>query len=192
MPPAKCNATISGIGDLLDAVRGVACVDGSRTFATGVSNGGGMAARVACALPQRFRAVAPVAPGLKAIAPCPKGAPVGILEVHGLADRVVPYGGSGPRHAGSVLRWLAGWARRDGCHGDVVLTHVSGRPGARIARTPFAGCSVPVRHVTLEGTDHGWPGSGGPFPKHDPTGFDTNAEVVRFFARFPPVPGSHG
>ena len=174
---------------LVQAAHAAACVDLSRAFATGVSNGGGMAARLACTGPP-FRAVAPVAPGLKAIAPCPKGAPVGILEVHGLADRVVPYAGSGSAHAGSVANWIAGWKRRNGCSARAATTVRGGR-GARVTRT-VRGCAVPVVAVTLEGTDHGWPGSGGPFPKHDPTGFDTNAEVVRFFARFPPVPGSHG
>ncbi len=184
-------ADVRLVGDMLDAVRGAACIDGSRVFATGVSNGGGMAARLGCGVTAPFRGVAPVAPGLKAVPPCPAGGPVGILEIHGLADRVVPYAGTGPHRAGAVAKWLDNWRLRNWC-GRVEKVRRGGRRSARVTRAAFTCRRAPVEHITLEGTDHGWPGSGGPFPRRDPTGFDTGAEVVRFFARFPPVAGAHG
>ncbi len=168
---------------LLAGVKRTACIDTERTYVTGVSNGAGMAARLACALGSRLRAIAAVAPGLKAVAPCHRGPPVGILEIHGLADRVVPYAGSGSTHAGSVPSWLADWRRRDHCTNEVGAAKVSGRRRARVLRTSYGGCVVPVMQIRLEGTDHGWPGSGGPLPRHDPTGISSTDQVVRFFQR---------
>ena len=59
---------IAFIGALLDAVEQSVCVDASRVYATGVSNGGGMVARLACELSDRLAAIAPVAGGPYAIA----------------------------------------------------------------------------------------------------------------------------
>src|SRR3954470_3065160 len=91
-----------------------ACTD--RVFATGVSNGGGFAARVACELDDVV-AIAPVAGGYRALDRCPPTRRVSVLEVHGTATHVVPYRGKKPDSAGSVPRSLAGWAERDGCAG---------------------------------------------------------------------------
>jgi poly(3-hydroxybutyrate) depolymerase len=90
-----------------------------------------------------------------------------------------------------VAKWLDNWRLRNRC-GRVEKVRRSGARGARVTRAALTCRRAPVEHITLEGTDHGWPGAGGPFPKHDPTGLSANREVLRFFARFPPVPGSHG
>ena len=49
--------------------------------------------------------------------PVPGGQRTSVLEIHGTADDVVPYNGKPPDRAGAVPRFLAGWARRDGCDG---------------------------------------------------------------------------
>ena len=108
-----------------------------------------------------------------------------------MADQVVRYSGRGPAPAGSVTSWLDDWRMRNWC-GRGARTRLSGRRGARVVRAALTCRRATIEHITLEGTDHGWPGSGGPFPEHDPTGLSASREVLRFFARFPPVPGSHG
>ena len=49
------------VGDLLDDVERTVCVDQSRVFATGLSNGAFMASAIACEYSDRVAAVAPVA-----------------------------------------------------------------------------------------------------------------------------------
>src|SRR5690242_4790637 len=98
---------------LLPQAEALACTN--RVFATGVSNGGGFTARVACELDD-IVAIAPVAGGYRALDPCPSTRRVSVLEVHGTADHVVPYDGKQPDYAGSVPRYLSGWAKRDHCH----------------------------------------------------------------------------
>ncbi len=166
------------IADLLDALAGVACVDDAHVFATGVSNGASMSARLGCSLAERLAGIAPVAPGLRAIAPCTTGRQLAVLEIHGLDDRVVPY--SGRAGAGAVLPWLRSWAQRDDCGAKPVATRV--RRG--ITRLRWRGCAAAatVEHLRLAGTDHGWPGSGGRFPRHDPTGLRATTVVTRWAA----------
>src|SRR3954452_2826288 len=147
----------------------LACTD--RVLATGVSNGGGFAARVACELDDVV-AVGPVAGGYRALDRCPPTRRVSVLEIHGTADHVVPYLGKPPDHAGSVPRYLAGWARRDGCAGrptgrreTKVVTHL---------RYPRCAHGLAVEHLRLKDVDHGWPDAA--------WGLDTNQAVLRFFA----------
>jgi polyhydroxybutyrate depolymerase len=140
---------------LLPQALAAACTD--RVFATGVSNGGGFAARVGCELDD-IVAIAPVAGGYRALDTCPSSRRTSVLEIHGTADHVVPYRGKQPDYAGSVPRYLAGWARRDGTH----LRYRACEDG------------LAVEHLRLTDVDHGWP--------NDAWGLDTNEAVLRFFA----------
>ena len=153
-----------------------ACADPSRVYATGVSNGGGFTARVGCELP--IAAIAPVAGGYRALDPCPANARVSVLEIHGDKDGVVPYNGKPPDYKGAVPRYLAGWARRNGC-AHAVTTHAA----RGITKLRYTGCAAgrAVEHLKLAGTDHGWPGASPPFPRHNPTGLTANEAILRFF-----------
>ena len=165
--------------NLIRHVETTECIDDERIYATGVSNGGGMAARAGCELSDVVAAVAPVAGGYRGLKPCRPERPESVLEIHGTADTVVPYNGRGPDHAGSVPAYLAGWAARDGCRiGPVRKARARG-----VTQLDWSQCdqAVAVRHLRLPGTTHGWPGSESGLPRRDPTGISTDREVWRFF-----------
>jgi polyhydroxybutyrate depolymerase len=180
---------------LLDRVERASCIDSSRVYATGVSNGGGFTARLGCEMADRLAAIAPVAGGYGELASCHPDRPVPLLEIHGTDDDVVPYGGSAPGETGrdahfvSVSRFLRQWTTLDGCRGGPKVTTL--RPGVtRVTWAHCAGGSV-VQHLKLAGTDHGWPGSHwseagrkNASPAHDPTGLDTAQAVWNFLSRF--------
>jgi polyhydroxybutyrate depolymerase len=156
-----------------------ACADPTRVYATGVSNGGGFAARVGCEMSDQIAAIAPVAGGYRALDPCPDGHQTSVLEIHGTSDNVVPYGGVAPDYAGAVLKYLGGWVQRDGCSATPVKT----RPRKGVVRyTHKCSGGLSVQHLTLSGTDHGWPGAQPPFPHHNPSGLIANEEIWRFFS----------
>ena len=115
--------------DLLDRTLAGGCFDAKRISITGVSNGAGFAARLACALPDRFAAVVPVAAGYRALEPCPGSARASFLDIHGSADTVTPYDGKRPDRAGSVPRYTA----------------ALGAP-RRLRREPDAEQPAPARH----------------------------------------------
>jgi polyhydroxybutyrate depolymerase len=92
---------------LLQVLPSRMCIDPSRIYATGVSNGGGFAARLGCELSSQIAAIAPVAGGYRSLDPCHPDRPVAVLEIHGTADTVVPYDGKPPDYGGSVQKFLS-------------------------------------------------------------------------------------
>jgi polyhydroxybutyrate depolymerase len=177
---AQGDADVDAVTDLLDRVLGGGCFDATRIAITGVSNGAGFAARMACALPDRFAAVVPVAAGYRALDPCPAEARASFLDIHGTADTVVPYNGKRPDRAGSVPRYTARWARRNGCAASPAQTTAR----RLVTRVRYRGCDdgLRVERLRLSGTDHGWPGAGPPLPDHNPSGLSATRELLRFVA----------
>src|SRR5260370_34025362 len=69
------------------------CIDRTRVYSTGISNGAGMTALLGCRIPNRLAAIAPGS-GVNLVAGGPKGTPPGsVLAVHGDAEPVVGDGG---------------------------------------------------------------------------------------------------
>ena len=174
------TADVDAVGDLLDRTLAGGCFDAKRISITGVSNGAGFAARMACARPDRFAVVVPVAAGYRALDPCPGTVRASFLDIHGTADTVVPYNGKRPDRAGSVPRYAAGWARRDGCAPGALQS----TPRRLVTRVRYRGCDAGLRveRLRLSGTDHGWPGAGPPLPDHNPSGLSATRELLRFVA----------
>ncbi len=125
-------------------------IDPARIYALGMSNGGGMAATLACHAPDLVTAVAVVsgayyAPVNQDCAP----QPVGFLDIHGDADPVVPAAG-GMRHGASLLpidAVVASYAARSGCAGTREQA-----PGHEV----FDGCSRMVERARVAGGGHQW------------------------------------
>jgi polyhydroxybutyrate depolymerase len=168
----------------LDALESAACVDRARVFVTGVSNGGGMTARMACELSERLAGVASVAGGYRSLPPCKPRRPLPVLEIHGTGDQVVPYGGQPPDYRGSVARWLAQWRRIDGCRGAAARL----RPAPGVTEIAWRHCSdaTRVEHVRLDGAAHGWPGGSRTQPP--PAPFAATWRTWEFFRTLPRRP----
>ena len=153
---------------LLDSLRSELPLDPRRIFATGISNGAGMAFRLACDLPGTFAAIAPVAGGLPAELEdrCALAAPVSLLMFQGTFDRLMPYdGGDLSRRRGRVLpaTTTAGlFARVDGCSDGPVEAAEPDTvtDGTRVRRSTYRGCrdGREVVLFTIEGGGHTWPG----------------------------------
>jgi polyhydroxybutyrate depolymerase len=170
---------VDDVTALLDRVTATGCFDADRISITGVSNGAGFATRMACELPTRFAALAPVAAGYRALDPCPAEARASFLAIHGTADTVVPYNGKKPDRKGSVPRFTARWAKRVGCSSRPRTS----RPQRLVTRYTYRGCDAGrrVELVRVTGTDHGWPGNKGRrLPSRNPSGFKSTPEVLRF------------
>jgi polyhydroxybutyrate depolymerase len=168
----------------LDALEAAVCVDHARVFVTGVSNGGGMAARLGCDLAERLAGIAAVAGGYRALPPCRPERPLPVLEIHGTGDQVVPYNGRPPDYRGSVARWLAQWRHIDGCHGTADRLV----PASGVTEIAWRHCSAGTRveHVRLDGAAHGWPG--GPRTNPPPAPFAATWRTWEFFRTLPPRP----
>lgn len=144
---------------LLDDLDRELCVDDSRVYATGVSNGGGFTARLGCEMSDRLAAIAPVAGGFySALPPCHPDRPLSVLEIHGTADISVPYYGEPPDGRDSVASFLSLWDQLDGCPSPrPTLAHLT----RRAVLVSYGGCAAgtTVEHVKLIGGPHIWPGT---------------------------------
>jgi polyhydroxybutyrate depolymerase len=170
------------------------CVDPKRIYATGFSNGGFLAYRLACEMSDVFAAVAPVSgvEGFPASACTPSRA-VPVIHFHGTSDPVVKYNGGTPVipldiAAGitfrSVDETIQIWRTKDGClasgktifqHGDTTcVDYGTCRDGAQVTL------------CTIDGGGHTWPG-GVPIPFLGKTSKDISATdtMVSFFLAHP-------
>ena len=149
------DADVRFLDALLDRLLAGGCFDARRVTAVGVSNGGGMAARFACAGDDRLAGLVSVAGGYSALPACRARRPLSVLEIHGTSDGIVPY-------PGVVLPWVRGWVARDGCAPRARRRAVS----AHVLRLQWASCrgGVAVAHLRLIGGHHAWPGAHPPDP----------------------------
>jgi polyhydroxybutyrate depolymerase len=167
--------------DLVAAVAGAVDIDADRVYAAGMSNGGGMAGRLACDAADLIAAVGPVA-GAHSVTTCDPVRPVPVVAFHGTADRIVPYDGFDLLGLPSVEEWAAGWAARDGCSGVPEVSTVTDD----VERRTWTGCAADVVLYTVDGGRHGWPGSDRAIAALDSTTSISASEIIwEFFAAHP-------
>lgn len=151
-----CDFLQSGVDDVayLDAVIDDMSarypVDAKRIFVGGLSNGGYMAYRYACDRAARVAAIVVQAGAMWSDpARCKPSAPVAVLQIHGTADRMVPYGGgpadgSGPSVV-SAHQSVSDWVTFDHCHAApdpaaAPLDLVDDLLGPETTRESWSGC----------------------------------------------------
>jgi polyhydroxybutyrate depolymerase len=133
-------------------------IDPGRIFATGISNGGGMANRVGCDLADVIAAIAPDAGAYNFWQDCSPSRPVPVLAFHGLDDNLVPYNGGTPQAMEPPIpEWAAAWAKRDDCNYAPLVT----APVGGVTVQTWTGCqgNAEVILYTLANHGHSWPGS---------------------------------
>lgn len=165
-------------------------IDRERIFATGMSNGGMMAYRLACEAADLFRAVASVA-GTEAVANCHPQRPVAVLHIHAQDDTHVLFdGGAGPeafRDMDKVMDFIPvpetirRWVARNACQPQPERTLE--RVGAWCER--YRGCrdGAAVQLCVTATGGHSWPGASrvrrGKAPPS--TALDANDTIWDFF-----------
>jgi polyhydroxybutyrate depolymerase len=144
---------------IIDRLVARGCADPTRVYAVGVSNGGGFATRLGCERSDRIAAVVSVAGFYGGLAPCRPDRPVSLLEIHGTADQIVPYGAAA---AGGVLGWVREWASRNGCRSGPRRSVAA----ARVVRLDWSRClaGTSVAHLAIVAGRHQWPGATPPDP----------------------------
>ncbi len=145
-------------------IQSIANIDQKRIYATGFSNGGIFAYRLACDASDIFAAIAPVS-GTQNYLRCKPNEPVSLLHFHGTDDENLPYnGGSGPKSiAGvqfaSVKDSIDFWVNFDQCP-----TSPQTESNKDFQHDTYANCTdgTTIELYTIFGGKHAWPGSAGP------------------------------
>jgi len=165
---AAANATnIDDVGFLrqvIVAMKGRANIDENRVFVTGISNGGGMAQRMACEAADLVRAAASVSFPLNTNS-CHPAKPIGLTEIAATGDTTIAYAGSTPPVTGlpndlagvplgvqGALQSLAEWKTIAGCTSDLATTQINDQVGSQV----YTNCTGGVREglVTVTGGKH--------------------------------------
>ncbi|GAC1437259.1 MAG: hypothetical protein NVSMB51_10690 [Solirubrobacteraceae bacterium] len=150
---ARGAEDVEFIHRLIDSIAERYCVDRTRVFVAGVSNGGGEAARVGCSLAGALRGVALVAGSYGNEPPCRPSRPLSLIEIHSTTDSVVPFSAPG---VGGVVNFLGMWRLLDHCG-------LPGRHRRLDAQSVVAAwtcrAGIRVSQVTLARGGHYWPGA---------------------------------
>jgi polyhydroxybutyrate depolymerase len=146
---------------MLAKMQDIVSIDLKRVFATGMSNGGIMAYRLACEAADIFAAVGSVA-GTQNFSPCQPSEPVAVIHFHGTDDQHVPYeGGIGTQafagtYFASVPDTVNFWVAFNGCNpkSNSDLT-------GDVREDVWEGCeaNASVELYTIFSGGHVWPGS---------------------------------
>ena len=138
--------------DMIDRISAEYCVNPSRIYATGMSNGAFMSYRLACELSNRIAAIGPVA-GVSVADPCLPSRPVPVISFNGTADLLVWYDGGIYE---SVPRTIARWSVGNGCSRELQTVYKKGSAKCEAYRECKGGATVEL--CTIHGGGHTWPG----------------------------------
>lgn len=177
------------IRQVVTMVSGKINIDRQRIYATGMSNGGMMAYRLACEASDLFAAVAPVA-GTDNTRECKPQRPVSILHIHARNDDHVLFtGGAGPSSVSkaavtdytSVPDSVAKWAKLDGC--SAAPRRILDKDGAYCE--VYASCkgNAQVQLCVTETGGHSWPGGAKPRGEAPSQAISANDVMWDFFSR---------
>jgi polyhydroxybutyrate depolymerase len=178
------NWDIQFVRDLIRDLEDRCNIDPNRIYASGHSNGGGMANRLACDLADSIAAVGSVSGAYQWSEECSPSRPVAVLGVHGTDDPVIPYNGfpamaNEPPAAHFIIgipipQWASAWAKRNGCDEKPS----SAAEGDQVTRQQWSNCRADTDVIlyTIQGGGHGWTQA-----------FDAAQTIWDFFVQHPLV-----
>jgi polyhydroxybutyrate depolymerase len=139
-------------------------IDRARIFAAGISDGGMMAYRLACEVPDLWRAVAAVA-ATDRTRECSPATPVSVLHIHAKDDPQIPFAGparpntadqAGAPRALSVSDTMSKWAQLDGCTAQP--RHILDKAASYCEVYSYCRGKAEVQLCATDTGGHTWPG----------------------------------
>ena len=185
--------------DLIASLQNTFCIDTTRIYAAGKSNGGGFVGALACdsTLSSQIAAFAPVSgafyenkhksrPFDGPCEPSKDRSSIPILEFHGQEDNVIAYNGNASDHGyplPPIPSWLGDWACMNGCEKGT-LGNSSFSPDGFVNKTTWTcnGHDDIVTGYWIKDLKHWWPST---VPNddnpHHPTMLNASSIILDFF-----------
>lgn len=149
---------------ILNRLERTSCIDSSRVYATGLSNGAMLCYRLAVEMPHRIAAIAPVSGSLGKYV-CRPNCPVSVLHFHGTCDEVLPY--RGPSKGGlfpqsfyavpTTIRMFADVANCQSEEIEALPNRCDDDTCVFLHKHSNCDCNVEVTLVEIRGGGHQWP-----------------------------------
>ncbi|WP_306520994.1 PHB depolymerase family esterase [Rheinheimera sp.] len=179
---------VAFVKDVLADIQQQLPIDPLRVFATGMSNGGMFAHRLACDMAGTFRAIAAVA-GTDNTLSCQPARPISVLHIHALDDDHVLFeGGAGKKafrnhnkitHFTSVPDTMRRWQQR--LQLDGAANRVLNVPGAYADNWQSKDGRIQLQLVVTTTGGHSWPGGQTVRGKTPSRLVDANKLIWQFF-----------
>ncbi|PVH74779.1 carbohydrate esterase family 1 protein [Cadophora sp. DSE1049] len=204
-PASKGIDDIGFVSDMIAHFTDRYCIDTSRIYTAGKSNGGGFTNVLACDpnLSKQIAAFAPVSsafyvPGSSSSScspqlaqsitiPCNPGRnPLPILEIHGSADNTIPYAG-GPRRdecLPTIPHWVREWSKREGFG---LTNKTTALYGGKVLKYEYGGGKGElgiVSHYLVDGLGHAWPSKKPNDDNSKGTYLDATPIIMDFFGKY--------
>lgn len=198
--PDSASDDVKFVSNILDEVESTLCINKSRIYATGKSQGGGMVGMLACdqSLSTRIAAFAPVSGAFYVMPegdcepesvelPCSAGrSDIPILEFHGGSDSVIPYNGDASKKDAclpSIPHWVQTWAKRNNLGTSNKSTSIT--KAATWQRFGTGSSSGLVSHV-YDGANvgHVWPATKKNAKEAATASFDATPMILEFFGNY--------
>jgi polyhydroxybutyrate depolymerase len=157
---------VAFFNQMLDYLPTKFSVDTSRIYAAGLSEGGFMSLRLACALGDRIAAVAAVGAAMPKTMICLPPRPVPLVMINGTSDPVVPYGGGTEHNMSlatvSVEDSAKAWAKIDRCEEkpekSKLPAHEKGGMETKVDTYNACQQNAAVVLYSVKGAGNTWPG----------------------------------
>ena len=173
---------------LIDSLAVEYCLDLTRIYATGMSNGGFMSFLLACQLSDDVAAIASVTGSMtpETYDDCSPIHPSPILQMHGTDDGVVPYDGAlWTKPIDDVLQY---WVDYNNCNTTptiISLPDIDPNDGSTVEYIVYdeGDNGITTEHYKIIGGGHTWPGSalGGAGTNYD---INASVEIWKFFSKY--------
>ena len=165
-------------------------INSKKVYATGHSNGGMLAYRLACELSNKIAAIAANSCTM-VVATCDNSRPVPVLHTHSILDTNVPYQGGVGNGTGTQGVYLPPlnavmnvWSLKNTCTNTAQIVVDDNK----YKFTKWTNCSgnVAINYYLTKDGGHGWPGGlpGGPNSDTPSTVINANDLLWDFFQRF--------
>lgn len=152
--PSARESNTAFVRDVVAGVGAELCVDPKRIFAAGKSQGGFMVSWLGCVAPDIVAAIAPVSGMYEPTETC---APMPIMQFHGQADSLIPFGGGRVLVLGNypgAVRVMEKWAHANHCAGTAETVQLD----PHVKRVTYRDCAAAtIQFITDAG--HTWPGT---------------------------------
>ncbi|MBN1607144.1 MAG: dienelactone hydrolase family protein, partial [Polyangiaceae bacterium] len=152
------------------------CIDTSRIFASGFSMGGSMSYALACAMPEKMRAIAMYSGGSMSGCDQSNRGPVPIFISHGTEDTTCTWPNYGAPQ-------IADLAQRNGCEPEDLAAECKPTSLMDPVCIDYKGCDpgYPARACIFKGPHIGSPGTEGTYGKNNTWVPEANWEFVKQF-----------